>query len=198
MDQYRGPLVSIIFIFFRLVLTNCTSKGLNHKPFKKPDRQATAVKYFNMASRMALMTIRRLVVGRKWTLPICYGENQTHEILSATKELESRALNRQETQKLMFSLLLDQSGNLTTNEAGHSPIRQFLLISSLRKDGTFEDPHLITPKIAALQFVIRLAAVDRVKVIHQEEPVSRPSGKFLSDLDCYHPIFEYVGGLLMD
>ena len=155
------------------LLNSESSKELNHTPMRA--LQESLLEYATCFSRLLFLLLRwtQGIIAPDYPLPLDESQlQQCRQILHLLQQRRPRYDKFQPIyQSLMVSLLSTTHAH-SPLERLVSPLRCFIIISSLRPDGSWELPTAITPTLAKLQWAFRVVvykdiALDLKLACHQ-------------------------------
>ncbi|KAG1717477.1 hypothetical protein EDB19DRAFT_1839907, partial [Suillus lakei] len=138
-----------------------TSKGdIVNAPFRAPVTDTYAGKCARIWGRFLMMFLRYLDHPDTFPLELHLSEHQTlslHELLSTLRGGGSgSAVDK--IQEVSFIFLATPNGHITQDRFSCSLI-QYIIMSHLLLDGTFDPPSNVVPNLSCIQFCMRAAAV---------------------------------------
>lgn len=138
---------------------------MNNQPFSPTQQELSMRRYWDFATTMLSMVLRYREGGiEKWEIPILLTEKQQR-----LADQLKRAMNHKDDEEilkgidlLLKALLFEEHRDILISQAFAAPMHVFLVCSNLKAQAAgFSEPFNITPKLSAIQFVIRAIAIKK-------------------------------------
>jgi hypothetical protein len=141
------------------------SDDISNQPFTRPEQIETLYKYARIGVQLVLMALKSTEVANNGIMDILYSDKQIDAIDELRMALKGGQSCKEEVLRLFEVLFFDENAEIQKTRNPASPLRCFLLIISLEKRFEHSTPQFspafsITPKIAAIQFLMRLVALE--------------------------------------
>lgn len=143
-----------------------------HQPFSPTQKESSMENYWSFALKMMVMAIRYTREDEgTWEIEMLLTENQkiradslynTLERLSDLEDIEADDETEvfDEIFQLLVALYFEEHRETQISKANQSPMNVFILCLNLAQYGAgFTDAFLITPKLSAIQYCMRVIAI---------------------------------------